>query len=776
MAQADPPDGTTRVRARAEVRGAVQGVGFRPFVYGLARSLGLGGFVGNDVRGVQLEVEGRPAAVAAFRARLGAEAPPRARVRDVAWRDVPPVGEDGFVIRPSQITGPATATVLADGATCAACMAEVLDPADRRHRYPFTNCAHCGPRFTIVLGVPYDRARTTMRGFPLCAACRREYEDPLDRRFHAQPVACPDCGPTLSLRGPDGAVRATGDQALRVAAAALRGGEIVAAKGLGGFHLLVNASDDAAVARLRARKAREEKPLALMVADLEGARGLIDVDDVTAALLRSPEAPIVLRPRRPGAAVAEGVAPGNPRLGVMLAATPLHHLLLREVGGPVVATSGNRSEEPICTDDDEAVSRLAGIADLFLGHDRPIARPLDDSVVAVLPEGAYPVRRARGYAPLPVATRRPGPVVLGVGGHLKVALALGLGDEVIGGPHVGDLDTPQAFDAFTAAVRDLLALYDVRPDVIAHDLHPDYASTRWLESLEGASEPWARALAAVPRFAVQHHHAHLASCLAEHGVEEPTLAATWDGTGYGADGTIWGGEILFGDAVGFERVAALSGFRLPGGDAASRAPWRSAAGVLFAVRGPAGLEDPSLAAIPAADRAVVARMLATGTNAPEASSAGRLFDAVAALLGLRTRCSYEGQAAMELEALATTAGPGHGAYPLPVRAGVAAPLRLDLAPLVGALLADRRRGTDPAIMAARFHDALAEALVTLARARSARRLALSGGCFQNLRLLEATRTRCAAAGIEALVHRRVPPGDGGISLGQVAVAAARRGG
>ncbi len=367
-------------------------------------------------------------------------------------------------------------------------------------------------------------------------------------------------------------------------------------------------------------------------------------------------------------------------------------------------------------------------------------------------------------------------MVLGVGAHLKVALALGIGDEVIGGPHVGDLDTPQAFDAFTAAVRDLLALRGARPASIAHDLHPDSASTRWLEALEGASEPWAQALAAVPRFPVQHHHAHLASCLAEHGIDAPTLGATWDGTGYGSDGTIWGGEVLFGNAAGFERVAALSGFRLPGGDAASRAPWRSAAGLLFAGRGPAGLDDPSLAAIPASDRAVVARMLATGTNAPETSSVGRLFDAVAALVGLRARCSYEGQAAMELEALATAAGPGHGVYPLPLRPGAGGTLRFDLGPFVEAFLADRARGTDVAIMASRFHDTLAEALVTLARARSVRRLALSGGCWQNLRLLEATRTRCDAAGLQPLVHRRVPPGDGGISLGQVAVAAARMGG
>ncbi len=774
MTKPGPPVGDAPVRARIEVRGAVQGVGFRPFVYRLARSLGLAGFVGNDARGVRVEAEGPRAVVEVLVARLAADAPARAIVKgvDVVW--IPVLGDAAFEIHPSTRGGPPTATVLADGATCDACLAEVFDPANRRHRYPFTNCTHCGPRFTIVTGLPYDRPRTTMRGFPMCAACRREYDDPLDRRFHAQPIACPDCGPHLTLRGADGATLAIGDDALVRAAQGIREGLVVAVKGLGGFHLLVDARDDEAVRRLRARKAREEKPLALMAKDVEGARALVDVDEITARLLASAEAPIVLRPRRPDAGVATSVAPRNPRLGVMLPSTPLHHLLLRELDGPIVATSGNRSDEPIATDDGEALVRLHGIADLFLGHDRPIARPLDDSVVAVLEEGAYPMRRARGHAPMPVATRRPGPVVLALGGHQKVALALAIGDEVFGGPHVGDLDTPEALDAFAAAVRDLLALYDVVPAAIAHDLHPDYASTRWLEGLERAREPWARALAHVPQIAVQHHHAHLASCLAEHEVDEPTLAATWDGTGFGPDGTIWGGEVLFGDARDFARVASLSGFRLPGGDAVSRSPWRSAAGLLFSARGAAGLDDPALASVSAPERALVARMLETGTNAPHTSSVGRLFDAVAAILGLRARCSFEGQAAMELEA--ACASGDHGTYPLPARPRADGVLALDLAPLVEGILADRRRGADVAMIAARFHDSLAEALVTLARSRSAPRLALSGGCWQNLRLLAATRARCAAAGIEALVHRRVPPGDGGLALGQVTVATARIGG
>lgn len=802
MAAAAPPPGgsPTRVppapgpdavvRVGVTVRGAVQGVGFRPFVFRLAHDLGLAGFVTNDGGGVHAELEGPRAAVDAALARLRADAPPRATVREVVAVPLAPTGAAGFAIRPSERAGPPTATVLADAATCPACLAEVLDPTDRRARYPFGSCTHCGPRFTIVTGLPYDRARTTMAGFPLCAACRAEYDDPRDRRFHAQPIACPACGPRLALLDAAGRPVLEGDAALRSAAAALDGGAIVAALGLGGFHLLVDARSEAAVTRLRARKHREAKPLALLVRDVAAARALVEVDDRAAALLASAEAPIVLLPRRADAAagpsatscgassaapsVAPSVAPRSGRLGVMLPATPLHHLLARGVEGPLVATSGNRSDEPICTSPAEAVTRLAGIADLFLVHDRPVARPLDDSVVAVAGDDVFPVRRARGHAPLPVASRRPGPTVLGLGGHQKVALALALGDEVFGGPHVGDLDTAEALDAFHAAVRDLLALYDARPAAIAHDLHPDYATTRFVDDLATSPLPWARALADVPRVAVQHHHAHLAACAAEHGLTGPLLAATWDGTGHGPDGTIWGGEVLLGDAHGYTRVATLSGFRLPGGDAAARAPWRAAAGVLFGTRGPAALDDPALAAVPPADRAVVARMLATGTHAPKTTSAGRLFDAVAALLSVRATCSFEGQAAMELEALAA---PGdHGTYPVVWDAPATGPRVLALGPLVEALLDDRRRGAPVAMMAAKFHDTLAEALVTLARQLAAPRLALTGGCWQNVRLLTATRARLAAAGIEAVVHRRVPPGDGGLALGQVAVASARLGG
>lgn len=781
MTAADPPRAPAPpgcseapVRVAVDVRGAVQGVGFRPFVHRLAREGGLAGFVTNDLQGVHLEVEGPAAAVDGFLAALRAAPPPRAVLREVRVTPAPPRGERGFEIRASGVTGAPTATVLADGATCAACLAEVLDPADRRHRYPFGSCTHCGPRYAIVTSLPWDRAGTTMARFPLCPACRAEHDDPTDRRFHAVPVACPACGPQAALLAPDGAVLARRDDAVSGAVAALRAGRVVAVLGVGGFQLLVDATDDAAVARLRARKAREEKPLALLVADVAAAEALVDLGPAARAALTAPEGPIVLAPRRAGATVAAAVAPGVARLGVLLPTTPLHHLLARGVGRPVVATSGNRSDEPLATTPEEGLVRLAGLADLFLVHDRPVARPLDDSVVAVAADGAFPVRRARGWAPMPVARRRPGPAVLALGGHLKVAVALGLEDQVLLGPHVGDLDGPEALDAFLASVRDLLALHAVRPAALAHDAHPDYATTRFAEDLATAAAPWARALAGLPRVVVGHHHAHHAAVLAEHGVEGPVLGASFDGAGLGPDGTVWGGEVLLGDARGVERVATLSGFRLPGGDAAARAPWRSAAGLLVATRGPGALDHPALASRPAAERARVATMLARGVASPPTTSVGRLFDAVAALLGGRHVASYEGQAAAELEALAA---PGdHGTWGLRYAAppgGGPGPAVLPLDRLVDALEADRRAGVPGAIIAARFHDTLSEALVELARARAAPRLALSGGCWLNVRLRDGVHARAAAVGIEVLAPRSAPPGDGGLSLGQVAVADAR---
>uniref|UniRef100_A0A832I2F7 Carbamoyltransferase n=1 Tax=Eiseniibacteriota bacterium TaxID=2212470 RepID=A0A832I2F7_UNCEI len=757
---------TDRARLGIGIRGAVQGVGFRPFVWRLAHALGLAGWVVNDARGVVLEVEGPRAACEAFLARVGAEAPPAARIHALEHAWLAPAGFERFEIRASDGGGERRAALLPDLATCPACLAETRDPAERRHRYPFTNCTECGPRFTIVRALPYDRPNTTMAGFALCAECAREYADPADRRFHAQPIACPRCGPSLALTAPDGAPLARGDDALRRAAAAVRDGEVVAVKGLGGYHLVCDAADAAAVARLRERKPRHEKPFAIMARDLDEARALCAVDDAAAEALTSSAAPILLLPRRPGAAVAANVAPGMPTLGVMLPATPLHHLLLAEVGRAVVATSGNLTDEPIATDDAEARARLGHVADLFLAHDRPIERHVDDSVAWVVGGEVALLRRARGFAPLPVRVRGEWPPVLAVGAHLKNTVALAVGPQVFVSQHVGDLETPEAMAAFERVIADFLRMYGVAPAAVAHDLHPDYVSTQW-----------ARRFAAergVPLEGVQHHHAHLAACLAEHGVEGRALGVTWDGTGYGADGTVWGGEFLSGDAAGFERVAHLRPFRLPGGEAAVEEPRRTAVALLWETFGAAALERLDLAPVAsfgAHERGLLERMLERGVSAPLTTSAGRLFDGLAALVGLHPRVTFEGQAAMAFEFAADP--DERGAYPVHAVPGPG-PLVLDWRPLVEALVADLGLGVERATIAARAHGALVHAIVAVAAAAGEARVALTGGCFQNRRLLEATAAALRARGHEVLTHRVVPPNDGGVSLGQAAVAAARR--
>jgi hydrogenase maturation protein HypF len=785
-----PPPAAVRRRLRLAVEGAVQGVGFRPFVYRLAHELGLAGWVANDPRGVRIEVEGEEWALRAFQGRLDAERPPLAAIHrlDAAWGD-PKASEGGpqaaagtgFEIRDSDADGARTAVVLPDAATCPECLAEVLDPADRRHRYPFTNCTHCGPRFTIVRALPYDRPNTTMARFVMCTDCRREYQDPRDRRFHAQPNACPVCGPRLALWTPDAAV-VPGDP-IKGAAEALRRGEIVAVKGLGGFQLLVDARSEAAVARLRRRKHREEKPLAVMVRDLDAARALCRVPPPAAAALASVQAPIVILERLPDALVAPGVAPGNPSLGLMLPTTPLHHLLLGELGFPVVATSGNRSDEPIATSEEEALERLGRIADLFLVHDRPIERHADDSVVRLIEGEPRLLRRARGYAPMPLRLARPVPTVLAVGAHLKNTVALSVADRVYLSQHLGDMETPEAVAAFERVIDDFLRLYQAAPVAVAHDLHPDYATTHHARELAFRLGR-RRGGVPVPLVGVQHHHAHLAACLADAGEPDgmggPALGVTWDDTGYGTDGTVWGGELLLGDAAACRRVGHLRPFRLPGGDAAVREPRRVALALLWELLGPAALERRDLAPVAAfeqAERRLLGRMLETGWNAPVTTSAGRLFDGVAALLDLAQTVSFEGQAAMALEHLADAGdaggGAGGGAYPMTLSGGRADGLELDWRPLVEAVLADLARGVARDRIARRFHRGLADAIAAAAGAVGEERVALTGGCFQNRRLTEAAARRLERAGHRVLLHRAVPPNDGGIAFGQVAVAAAR---
>ena len=627
-----------RERLRIVVLGAVQGVGFRPFVYRLARTLALDGWVMNTPQGVRIEVEGEAADLATFLVRVERDRPPRAILQSLepCWLDA--VSYRGFEIRESEHGGAPTALVLPDIATCADCLADILDPSNRRYRYPFTTCTNCGPRFSIIDALPYDRGATSMRTFAMCPACLAEYHDPADRRFHAQPNACPVCGPALALWDADGGELARADAALHAAAAAIAAGAIVAVKGLGGFHLIVDARSVAAIARLRARKHREEKPFAVMMPALADVREYCDVSPLEARLLASPESPIVLLDRRRGGrAPADGVAPRTPTLGVMLPYTPLHHLLLAEVGGPIVATSGNLSDEPICTDETEAVSRLAGVADVFLVHDRPIVRHVDDSIVRVMAGRERVLRRARGYAPLPVRIGADGAPMAAMGGHLKNTVAVAAGRNVFLSQHIGDLESAASVDAFHHAVESLERLFDVRPACVAADAHPDYVSTR------------AAASSGRPVVTVQHHVAHVAACMAEHEIDGPVLGVSWDGTGSGTDGTIWGGEFLNVDGAEWSRFACLRPFRLPGGARAIREPRRSALGVLHAM---GALDEARIAlggAFTSGERALIERALDRGLNAPVTTSAGRLFDAVAALLGLGDRSTFEGQAAMALE-------------------------------------------------------------------------------------------------------------------------------
>jgi hydrogenase maturation protein HypF len=831
-------DGGSPVRTAVRVEGIVQGVGFRPFVYALATRLGLGGLVGNDVDGVFAEVEGSPAAVAEFLRALQQDAPPLARVERVTATTMRTAGTPSFEIVASDPTGRRRTLIAADAATCDDCLRELADPADRRFRYPFINCTNCGPRFTIVRDVPYDRPLTTMAGFAMCERCAAEYHDPGDRRFHAQPTCCPACGPRLTLRdlsgkplgsvtsagkgqpgddlvagpalaGSPGAARREAAQPgspLAAAAAMLRQGQILAVKGLGGYHLAADAANEEAVAALRARKHREDKPFAIMAASVAAARQLCDVDDAAANLLRSPARPIVLLPRYPEAEVAAAVAPGNRQLGIMLPYTPLHHLLLAAVGRALVLTSGNVSDEPIAYRDADALDRLSGIADAFLVHDRAIHVRTDDSVARVVRNRPVLVRRSRGYVPEPVRVsggfRRP---VLACGAELKNTFCLGGGNRAFISHHIGDLENAETLRSFTEGIGHFTRLFDITPQVVAYDLHPEYLSTKYALDLPD-----------VELIGVQHHHAHIASCLADNdlagsGTGGPVIGVAFDGTGYGLDGTIWGGEFLIATASDFRRVGHLAPVPMPGGAAAIRQPWRMAAAYLDGLASE-GVASPdgsraggSVAGLEVADLDVARRnaarwdtivaMARRQFNAPLTSSAGRLFDAAAAILGVRDEIAYEGQAAIELEQLAdpseTTAyhvsikaaGGGGGK-----RAGdgvttdlagmpPASPFRASGTDLIGAVTADLTSGVPREIIAARFHNGIAalivDACILLRERHALNRVALSGGVFQNLMLLSKTVNCLESSGFTVLTHSRVPCNDGGISLGQAVIAAAR---
>jgi hydrogenase maturation protein HypF len=755
-------------RCAIRVRGTVQGVGFRPAVYRIARAAGLGGFVRNDAEGVWIEVEGPADELGIFVEALRREAPPLSRIDAISSFPIPVRGESEFVVLESEASHGSGAGIPADVATCDACLRELFDERDRRHRYAFINCTDCGPRYTIVRDLPYDRSQTTMSAFTMCAQCKAEYEDPGDRRFHAEPNACPACGPQMALVE-RGAVSARGDSALRRAAALLDAGAIVAVKGLGGYQLAAAAAHESAVARLRTGKQRPDKPFALLARDIAAARTVAYIGETERAVLLSPARPIVLLEKREdGAVVSPSVAPALGEIGIMLPATPLHHLLSKDAGSLLVMTSGNVADEPIAKDDDEAFATLSEIADALLVHDRAIHTRADDSVVRVVAGALQPVRRARGYVPDPIALgfQNDGPSVLAVGGELKSTVCITRGSEAHLSQHIGDLSRLEARAFFDEVVVKLGRLLSVEPALVAHDLHPEYASTQWAQA------------SGRPAVAVQHHHAHIASCMAEHGVTARVIGVAFDGTGCGPDGDLWGGEVLVADLSAFERRGHLRPLSLAGGEAAIRQPWRLAVAALL----DAGESLEVLTTVPAHRREMVARLLASNLASPHATGAGRWFDAVAALLGVRETITYEAQAAVELEALAAEARRRRGlararSYPFDVEGHAGGPFVVDLRPAVRAIVAARRSGEPVVDVAAGFYATMAAVVADACRRvrqeTGLSTVALSGGCFQSRELTEAALVRLSEDDFDVLVHRRVPPNDGGLALGQAAVAAFR---
>ena len=750
-----------RAAMRIRVGGIVQGVGFRPFVFNLAQKLCLRGSIVNDLHGVAIEVEGSVASVAQFRARLVSDAPPLASIQNVTTELIPIANRSEFEILASHAEGERQVLISPDIATCEDCIREIFDPSDRRYRYPFTNCTNCGPRFTVVRSVPYDRGLTTMAEFRMCADCAREYHDTSDRRFHAEPVCCPICGPAVRLIDRNGhrAGRRSDSQACRAA----ESGKILAVKGLGGYHLSTLASDEDAVKLLRSRKHREDKPFAVMAPNLAGARALATIDDVEQRALTSPRRPVVLLERKFDADLAHSVAPSNRFIGVMLPYTPLHHLLCESVKAPIVFTSGNVSDEPIAYADDDAARRLESIADYFLVHDRRIHIRTDDSVVRVSRGREVPIRRSRGYAPhpieLPFKLRRP---ILACGAELKNTFCVAKRQHAFVSHHIGDLENFETLRSFREGIDHFRRLFDIDPKVVAYDLHPEYLSTKYALELKG-----------VELVGVQHHHAHIAACLADNGVQGPAIGVAFDGLGLGLDSTLWGGEFLIADLAKFERVGHLEAVAMPGGTAAIKQPWRMAASYLHSAYGANMPEHLEVVARHADQWRQISALIRSNLNSPRTSSAGRLFDAVAAILSVRDTINYEGQAAIELEQRASL--DEDGAYEIPVASGL--PFEIRGKDLVRAVVNDLQAGTPIALVAARFHNSIAQmilkACIAIGRARRLALVALSGGVFQNQLLLRRTVSLLEDVGFNVLTHRQVPTNDAGISFGQVAIAASR---
>jgi hydrogenase maturation protein HypF len=747
-----------KVRASVQTEGIVQGVGFRPFVYDLARRHELTGWVLNDEQGVQIEVEGEDACVASFLSELSAP-PPLAVVERQQVTYVPPIGSTDFHIRESRGGQERFALISPDMALCEDCQRELRDPRDRRFRYPFINCTNCGPRFTIIADIPYDRAKTTMAPFRMCPACSQEYHNPEDRRFHAQPNACPVCGPQVKLLEAAGG-EVSGADPIGKTCSLLKAGKIVAIKGLGGFHLACDAAQEGAVARLRGRKYREDKPFALMCKDIEIIERICCVDDTARELLLSKERPIVILPSRPDAQVARSVAPGQATLGAMLPYTPLHHLLFADGLTCLVMTSGNLSDEPIAYANAEALKRLGGIADFFLVHDREILTRCDDSVVKPFRGKATFMRRARGFVPFPIRLQRPGKSVLACGAELKNTFCLTKGSYAFLSHHIGDLENFETMQSFEEGIALIKRLLQIEPEAVVHDLHPDYLSTRYALEYAGGM--------GAPRIGVQHHFAHALSCMAEHGHQGPALAMVMDGTGYGDDGTVWGGEFLEVTVKGYTRLGHLRTIPLPGGDRAAREPWRMAAAYLERIFGSAEKCDiPFAHGIDPAQWSLLREAMQAGINAPLCSSTGRLFDAVSALLGVRERVNYEGQAAIELEQMADSGEKGE--YPLEIteEEGV---LILNPDPVIRAIVESIKKGEAPGAISARFHNSLARAIaqmaITMREKTGLSEIVLSGGVFQNHLLLGKVYDLLAGADFRVFIQHKVPPNDGGISLGQ----------
>ncbi len=800
-------------RHHYKINGIVQGVGFRPFVYRLANDRALSGWVRNSPAGVEIEIQGSAELLASFECAISSEAPPLADINTIIKEEISVSATQGFSILPST-DGEPDIQIAPDSALCSDCLREMFDPTDRRFRYPFITCTNCGPRYSIITAIPYDRPNTTMAGFPLCPDCQDEYQNPLDRRFHAQPIACHTCGPQMSLITAQGDIMAARDEAVVQAVQHLKNGAIIAVKGIGGYHLAVDACNHAAVERLRVRKKRDEKPFAVMAADIETARTLVQMDEREERLLCSPEAPIIIVKKRHGTLLSPLIAPHNGWLGLMLPYAPLHHLLMQNNFTALVMTSGNISDEPVAFEDNEALQRLSGIADYFLLHDRPIHIRSDDSVVRVFQGKPLFYRRARGYAPRAVTLPFAVPPLLAVGAELKSAVCCADGTRAVLSQHIGDLQNSATFDSFSHIASHLSGLLAIKPARIACDLHPDYLSSRYAED------------SGLPLIRVQHHHAHMASCMAENGLDGEAIGIIFDGTGYGTDGTIWGGEFLVGGYDGYRRAGHFRPVPLPGGDAAVREPWRMALSYLYQAVGDAAftIDHPVARILPEGERLLFAQMLRRGINSPLTTSCGRLFDAVAALLNLRHTVSYDGQGAIELEALAeadsdfksksppaplsqrggynhlsqaggynhlsqaggynhlSQAGGGNypsqgGEYSFTIVHHENMPLQVDFTPMFTDILADITHGIPSATIAHRFHQTVAsaatEVCLRIAAATGLNRVIFSGGVFQNRLLTEMIYTALSQKGLHVFTHRLIPPNDGGIAVGQAAIAARR---